>query len=296
MDPLRRARPGVSRAAIIPFPLQTLAGFVTELRNPLPTLYRNETMHLFRKLAKGGKIVWAFAYSLTGLVLTRPRSRRARAAWLTRFCRRVLRAADVTWTVIGPVPDQGAIITNHLTYLDILVHASLRPCVFVAAIETRKMPLIGWISMMAGTVYVTRGAGGSAAQAANGMAQGFQDGLPVVFFPEGGTGVGDVPLLPLHSGLLANALEAGASVTAGYLSYQLSPEDLAAGRTSRHDVAWGKQTLLAHLWNLFGLGPLRAHVLFSKTAVEFEAEAFSDRKVAMKQAKTALLALAGAAS
>jgi lyso-ornithine lipid O-acyltransferase len=250
-------------------------------------------MTVLRKLRKGAKVVWTFAYSLTELVLTRPQSRRSRAEWLSRFCRRVLRAADVTWVTRGPVPDHGAVITNHLSYLDILVHAAMRPCVFVSAIETRRMPLIGWISMMAGTVYVVRGAGGSAAQAAGGMAEGFRDGLPVVFFPEGGTGVGDVPLLPLHSGLLANALADRAPVTPGFLRYGLSPEDMAAGRSPRNDVAWGDQTLPAHLWNLLGLRRIQAKARFAAQPVPFTPEAYADRKVAADQARAALLDLAG---
>ncbi len=250
-------------------------------------------MHLLRKLGKSVKIVWTFAYSLTGLVLTRPKTRRDRAAWLSRFCRRVLRAADVSWQVYGPVPEQGAVITNHLSYLDILVHAAVRPCAFVSAIETRRMPLIGWISMMAGTVYVVRGQGGSAAQAAGAMAEGFRDGLPIVFFPEGKTGVGDVDLLPLHSGLLANALEVHAPVTAGFLRYRLSPADAAAGRSILHDVAWGEQTLPAHLWNLLGLSPIHAEIAFAAAPVPFSPAAYDDRKVASEQAREAIVDVAG---
>ena len=249
-------------------------------------------MLLLRKLGKGGKIVWAFAYSLSGLVLTRPQTRRDRAAWLSRFCRRVLRAANVSWQAHGPIPDAGAVITNHLSYLDILVHAALRPCVFVSAIETRRIPLIGWISMMVGTVYVVRGAGGSAAQAASAMGEGFRDGLPVVFFPEGKTGIGDVSLLPLHSGLLANALEAGAPITAGYLRYQLSPVDIAAGRSTRADVAWGDQTLMAHLWNLVGLSAFQAHISFAAAPIAFSPDAFTDRKIASEQARKAIIDVA----
>ncbi len=250
-------------------------------------------MVLLRKLGKSAKVAWAFAYSIAGLVLKRPATRRARAEWLTRFCRRVLWAVDVTWETHGPVPDGGAVITNHLSYLDILIHGALRPCVFVSAIETRRMPLIGWMSMMAGTVYVTRGAGGSAAQAASGMAEGFRDGLPVIFFPEGGTGVGDVPLLPLHSGLLANALSVGAPVTAGFLRYDLGAEDLASGKTSRDDVAWGDQTLPDHIWNIFGLHAFKAEVYFAPAPIAFTPEAFKNRKVASKQAAVAILDVAG---
>ncbi len=248
-------------------------------------------MHFWHKLVRGARVAGAFAVSLTELLVRRPATRRARAEWLTKFCRRVLRVAGVAWSTSGQVPEHGAVITNHLTYVDIVVHAALRPCVFVSAIEIRRMPLIGWISMMAGTVYVTRGAGGSAAKAAGGMAEGFHDGLPVVFFPEGGTGLGDEPLLPLHSGLLATALEAGAPVTPGFLRYRVSDADRAAGRTERADVHWGKQTLPAHLWNLLGLHGVHAHLTFQNGPIAFSPAAFADRKIATEEARIALLQL-----
>lgn len=248
-------------------------------------------MHLWRKFVRILKVVAAFGVSLAELAVRRPKDRPARAAWLSTFCRRVLRAANVTWSTSGPIPEQGAVITNHLTYVDILVHAALRPCVFVSAIETRKMPLIGWISMMAGTVYVVRGAGGSAAKAAGGMEEGFRDRLPVVFFPEGGTSLGDQPLLPLRSGLLATAIEAQAPVTAGFLRYTLSSEDLAEGRTTRADVHWGEQSLPAHLWNFFGLHAVHAHFHFANGPLPFSAAALADRKVAAEEARIALTEL-----
>ena len=248
-------------------------------------------MLFLRKVVRASKVVWAFTVSLAELVVRRPSTRQARAAWLTGLARRVLNTVEVSWSALGPVPEHGAVITNHLTYIDILVQAALRPCVFVAAIETRRLPLLGWMSMMAGTVYVTRGAGGSAAKAAGGIAEGLRDGLPIVFFPEGHTSVGDEPLLPLHSGLLATALAAGATVTPGYVSYRLSPEDLAAGRTTREDVHWGKQTLPAHLWNVMGLRPFAAQIRFSPEPIHFTPAAIVNRKQAAAEARTALLAL-----
>jgi 1-acyl-sn-glycerol-3-phosphate acyltransferase len=200
----------------------------------------------------------------------------------------------MTCTAEGAVPMEGAVISNHLSYLDIVVHASIRPCVFVSAIETRRMPLIGWMSMMAGTVYVTRGEGGSAEKAALGMAKGFRDGLPVVFFPEGGTFVGDQPVMPFKSGLLAEALEAGAPVTAGFIRYELSAEDVAAGKTARNDVHWGDETLVKHLWKFLGLHGLKAEVRFAEEPIAFSAAAYGDRKLAAVEAREAVSTIYGA--
>ena len=246
------------------------------------------------KFWRAAKLVWVFVTQLTKLVVTRPKTRPERAAWLTGFCRAAMRAVEMSYTTEGHVPLEGAVITNHLSYLDIVVHGAIHPCVFVSAIETRKMPLIGWISMMAGTVYVERGAGGSAAKAAQGMAKGFRDGLPVVFFPEGGTFVGDELVMPFHSGLLAQALEAGAAVTAGFIRYELSAEDAARGKSARNDVHWGHQGLVAHLWNFLGLHGLKVKVRFADAPITFSDEAYEDRKVAAIEAHEAVVGISGA--
>ena len=248
----------------------------------------------FHTLWRAAKVTWVFVAQLTKVVVERPRTRPERAAWLTGFCRAAMRAVSMSCATEGHVPMHGAVITNHLSYLDIVVHSAIHPCVFVSAIETRKMPLIGWISMMAGTVYVTRGGGGSAEKAAEVMAKGFRDGLPVVFFPEGGTFVGDELVMPFHSGLLAQALEAGAPVTAGFIRYELSAEDVARGKTARNDVHWGHQSLVGHLWNFLGLHGLKATVRFADEPIAFSEAAYEDRKVAAFEAREAVLAISSA--
>jgi 1-acyl-sn-glycerol-3-phosphate acyltransferase len=243
---------------------------------------------IYRLLA----VVVVFAYSTVEVLIQRPSTRAQRAAWLSKIGNRLLRTQDITFTTIGPVPSHGAVISNHLTYIDILLHASMRPCVFVSKIELRKTPVFGWISMMAGTVYVARGAGGSAARAAEGMAKGFRDGLPVVFFPEGTTGVGDVPALSFRSGLLSQAIAAGEPVTTGFIHYDLTPRDLARGKTTRDDVHWGTQTLWQHIWNFAGLHGVHATIRFASEPIAFSEAAIQNRKIAGEEARAAVIALA----
>lgn len=206
----------------------------------------------------------------------------------------MLRRVGVTYSTEGPVPQSGAVISNHLTFLDILVHAALRPCVFVSKAEVRSIPLAGWMSMMAGTVYVSRGQGGSAGKAAEVMAKGFRDGLPIVFFPEGTTGTGEETVMPFRSGLLAQTLEAGAPVSPGFISYALSPVDRADGRTLRNDVHWGPQSLVAMMWSFLSLHGLHATIRFAEQPIAFSPEAIADRKVAAVEAREAVLRLAEA--
>jgi len=248
-------------------------------------------LSFFRNLWRFIVVVAMFLYAAAELVVTRPHTRPERAAWLSRFCARVLHAMDVTYTVNGPIPQNGAVISNHLTYIDIIIHSAMRPCVFVSKIELRSTPLLGWMSMMSGTVYVARGAGGSSNKAAEGMAKGFRDGLPVVFFPEGTTGVGDEVAMTFRSGLIAQAMEAGAPIVPAFIRYDLSPRDAAAGKTLRNDVHWGPQTLVQHVWSFLSLHNLHATFQFADEPIIFSEAAIADRKIAAEEAREAVVRL-----
>jgi len=246
---------------------------------------------LLRKLYRALIIALIYAYSMAEVAIERPRTRAARAAWLSRLCRRLMRSMNMTVHTIGTVPYQGAVISNHLSYTDVLLHSASRPCVYVAKAELRKTPVFGWCSLMSGTVYVSRGAGGSAAKAAEDMARDFRDGLPVVFFPEGTTGVGDEPVMSFRTGLISQTLAAGAPITAAFIRYELAPVDLAAGKTVRNDVAWGSCTLLQHLWNFFGLRTLHGTIEYAAEPIVFSEAALTDRKLAAVEAREAVRAL-----
>lgn len=240
------------------------------------------------------RILAVFAVSLLELILKRPHSRPERAAWLSRFCRRAVAVAHLHVTVEGPPPSHGALISNHLNYTDILVHAAVQPSVFVSKIEVRKIPMIGWISMMAGTLYVERGAGGSSERAAEGMAKGFRDGLPVIFFPEGTTGSGEEKALPFRTGLLAQSILADQPVTAAFLHYDVSEQDKQEGRSAMRDIHWGSnRPLAAHVLQQLAIRETYVRIRFASEPISFSEEARQDRKIAAVEAREAVLALSG---
>ncbi len=177
----------------------------------------------------------------------------------------------------------GAVVLNHEGYLDILVLASLRPCVFVSKAEVGRWPVVGWMTTMAGTVYVERGRGGSGAAASVRIRKAAADELPVVFFPEGTTSDGEA-LLPFHGGLLAESRDAGLPVTVGVIRYAVAGP---AGATVGDDVAyWGDRGMLGHMARFLTLEGVRAEVRFAAEPVHFTTE---DRKAAAAEARAAML-------
>jgi 1-acyl-sn-glycerol-3-phosphate acyltransferase len=235
------------------------------------------------------RLVGIFIVAGTELAVKRPVTRDERADWLHRFCARALRDMKIEIGVMGLFPQHGAVISNHLSYLDIVVFAALHPCVFVSKAEVRGWPVVGWMTTMSGTVYVARGHGGSAMRARKEMLAAVEAGLPVVFFPEGTTSNGN-QLLKFHSGLLGQVIDAGSSVTAAHLHYSLVKKN-GARVTVEDDVCyWGDRNMLVHIFKFLGLRGVRAEIRFAPEPIRFSQDGLH-RKIAAVEARSAVAAL-----
>lgn len=162
-----------------------------------------------------------------------------------------MQALGVRWSASGATPHHGALVCNHLSYLDILLFAAHRPFIMVAKSEVSEWPLIGWLTKQAGTVFVVRGGGPATYPAVNqAMAEAFRTGLPVLFFPEGTTTDGSC-LLPFRRGLLHSVLKESAPLHVSALCYS----DASA-------CWWGDATLLPHLLHVAGMKDLNVQLRF----------------------------------
>lgn len=100
----------------------------------------------------------------------------------------------------------GAIISNHVSYLDILYHMSSSFPSFVAKRSVSKLPLVGLISKCLGCVYVERESKSSEFKGVSGLVNDrIQESLQdksapmMMLFPEGTTTNGDY-ILPFKTG------------------------------------------------------------------------------------------------
>ncbi len=85
----------------------------------------------------------------------------------------------------GTPPRQGMIVSNHLSYLDILAYSAVAPCIFVAKREVAGWPILGLFARMAGTIFVDRARRTKAAETNLAMAEALRNGAVIVLFPEG---------------------------------------------------------------------------------------------------------------
>src|ERR1017187_2296693 len=117
--------------------------------------------HPFRVLGRllwfvGEVIIALFDFLIRCAFRPKKSALAARALWLQRASRRHLRIFKFEAQVAGPVPSGGLLVSNHLSYLDIPVMASLTPAVFVAKHEIKSWPVIGWLARLAGTLVIDR--------------------------------------------------------------------------------------------------------------------------------------------
>jgi 1-acyl-sn-glycerol-3-phosphate acyltransferase len=253
-----------------------------------------DLVNFFRAVERSFRLAGMFVVAGTELAVKRPQTREQRADWLHRFCARAMRGMGIEIDVVGRFPERGSVISNHLSYVDIVVFAALHPCVFVAKAEIAAWPVVGWMTTMSGTVYVARGHGGSAMKARRGMQDTVDAGLPVVFFPEGTTTNGR-QMLKFHSGLLAQAMLGGGPVTAAHVRYSLVADN-GPGVSVADDVCyWGDRNMLAHIFKFLGLRGVRAEVRFADGPIAFSSDGVH-RKLAAVEARAAVAALAVGAS
>jgi 1-acyl-sn-glycerol-3-phosphate acyltransferase len=204
-----------------------------------------------------------------------------RARWLHRWCSAALKRLGISVRADGAFPERGLLVSNHLSYLDILVFSALSPCVFVSKKEVLSWPLFGFMAKTAGTVFVDRERTTDAHRAKSEVSRALSNGLVVVLFPEGTSSDGTT-ILPFKPALFEPAVETGAHVCSAHISYRL-----AEGEASDVCYFGNKMSFFAHLLRLLSRGAIEARVQFSDGAMTFE-----DRKQAARITREQVLALA----
>lgn len=155
--------------------------------------------------------------------------------------RRILRALGARVHVVGRMSSQpGMWVSNHVSWLDIVVLGAYAPVHFVSKAEVARWPVVGFLARQAGTLFLRRGAHESE-HLKNQMQARIQEGHGVLFFPEGTTGPGHY-LRRFHPRLFATVIELEQAVIPVAIRYEHEPQP--------HPVVYYRagQTLLQNLW------------------------------------------------
>jgi 1-acyl-sn-glycerol-3-phosphate acyltransferase len=176
-----------------------------------------------------------------------------------KWAKSMLVALGINLNVEGISPATPCLlVTNHLSYLDIVILAARFDCVFVAKSEVANWPIIGFLCQSMATIFIDRNRTRDILRVNQLIENALLSGKSVMFFPEGTTTAG-ASVLPFKSALFEPAVRTNTPVVVASLDYQTLPADEDAAWSV---CWWGEMKFVPHLLGVFGLTGIRAQLNF----------------------------------
>lgn len=171
-----------------------------------------------------------------------------------------------TIVVRGQIAEQRPLllVANHASYVDIVALGARVPGTFVSKAEVRGWPGIGFLAIIARTVFVDRRPRSAGVQRDQISAR-LLEGEPLILFPEGTSSDGN-RVLPFKSALFAVAERTVDGLTPVIQPVAITytgAGGLPMGYARRATYAWyGDMELAPHLWDLMSAGPFTVEIDF----------------------------------
>lgn len=165
----------------------------------------------------------------------------------------------------GPLPKPPFfLVANHLSYVDIVLLASLFGSRFVAKGELARWPIMGRLSTSMGSIFIDRKRRQDIPRVMKLIEEALSEGDGVIIFPEATSSKG-AEVLPFHAPLLQPAAKIEFPVTYATIHYRTLPDE-----TPAHLAVcwWGDMTFGGHIMELFGLSTFEATVIFGPEPIQ----------------------------
>jgi len=139
------------------------------------------------------------------------------------WCRRLLSIFKIEVELIGLRENlfnqkKYLMVSNHISWLDIIVIQSIKPSIFVAKSDVASWPLFGWVAQMTGTIFIKRDKVSDIKKALKKMKRRLIK-RSVCIFPEG-TSTNGRYVLPFKSNLFQSSIDSNKSILPISISYR----------------------------------------------------------------------------
>jgi len=157
------------------------------------------------------------------------------------------------------VDDNFLIVSNHLSYTDILAICSKLSACFVTSVEIRDTPFLGHICKLGGCLFVERRSRHNLSNEIKEITDALGNGLNVCIFPEA-TSTNGAEVLRFKRPLFKAAIDSNKRVLPLTLNYtKIGKEEVHLG--NRDKVCWyGDMSFFPHLWGVLGSGNIEVDV------------------------------------
>lgn len=138
------------------------------------------------------------------------------------------------------------VVSNHLSYVDVLIISSLVPSTFITSVELKHTFLLGTLARFGGCLFVERRNPSGLKQEIADIKRVLDQGFPVVLFPEGTTSNGD-GVRQFKNSLFDAAVSAGSDILPFCLRYTKINDDPVTDGNRDAVLYYGGTTFFNHL-------------------------------------------------
>lgn len=161
-------------------------------------------------------------------------------------------------TLINPTANY-LIVSNHLTYLDILIISSFFPVCFVTSVEMKNTPFLGQLCLLGGCLFVERrskrGLGGEVEE----LTRALERGLNVAIFPEA-TSTNGESVIKFKRPLFQAAINSKARVLPICLNYKNLDQEKVSLKNRDHIFWYDATPFYIHALKLFSYSTIEAEI------------------------------------
>lgn len=153
------------------------------------------------------------------------------------------------------------IVSNHQSYLDVIVIASMVSTLFVAKKDVQSWPLLGWLASLGGTLYIDRKAFRGAKKSMMEIEKALMNGQNVLIFPEGTSSNGEL-VFPFRPSLFNAAYRAKCEVLPISVNYKMINGE-KFNISNRDLVCWyGNMTFIKHFLNMLEITSCKVSISY----------------------------------
>ena len=117
-----------------------------------------------------------------------------------------------------PCHEPKLIVSNHISWLDIVAIGATQPCVFIAKSSVVRWPVIGQLARISGTLFLDRQNRKDLSKVMRKGKSAIENGISLVFFPEATTTDGK-QIKSFHPSIYQTAIDSHCSTQAIAISY-----------------------------------------------------------------------------
>jgi len=169
----------------------------------------------------------------------------------------VARIIGLRVTISGNIPETrgGLVVSNHVSYLDIIAHGSVLPLRCSPKTEIAQWPVLGWYVGLNRPIWTDRESRQASQKTLRDFTKTMKRGIFLIVYPEGTSTDGKKGILPFKSTSFEAAITGNAPVIPVITRYKE-----IRGEPS---VSWyGEMTLLPHIWQVLARPRIEARLRF----------------------------------